>query len=197
MFNASHGAANSVADELELVGAVASGDADAFERLYRMYEKRVFRYILGFVRDSALAEEVAADSLLAVWYSAKTFERSSRLSTWILGIARHKAIDAARRSARGARSTPLNEAAELIETASGPMDDAEARSVARLTHRAFEHLSDEHREVLYLAFFEDVPYEEIALLLAVPENTVKTRVHYAKRRLREHLEGLAHAGAIT
>jgi len=180
-----------------LVDAVASGDADAFERLYRIYEKRVFRYILGFVRDSALAEEVAADTLLAVWHGAKTFGRSSRVSTWILGIARHKAIDAVRRAARGARSTALDEAAELVESTPGPLDDADARSVERLTHRALELLSEEHREVLYLAFYEDVPYEEIASLLDVPQNTVKTRVYYAKRKLREQLEHFARAGAIA
>jgi RNA polymerase sigma-70 factor, ECF subfamily len=181
-------------DELALVAAVGAGDVDAFERLYRLYERRVFQYILGFVRDRTLAEEVSADTLLAVWRSANSFGGSSRVSTWILGIARHKALDAARRQLRVSSSTNLEEAGDLPSTTPGPMDATEERSLARLTRSAFEHLSEEHREVLYLAFYEEVPYEEIAALLDVPHNTVKTRVYYAKRKLRERLEELSIRG---
>jgi RNA polymerase sigma-70 factor (ECF subfamily) len=77
------------------------------------------------------------------------------------------------------------------------MDAAESRALERLTRQALEHLSVEHREVLYLAFYEDVPYEEIAALLEVPQNTVKTRVYYAKQKLREQFERLTAAGATA
>jgi len=197
MGDGSSSEAVSATDELALVDAVAAGDVEAFEHLYRLHERRVFRYILGFVRDSALAEEVTADTLLAVWNGARDFARSSRVSTWILGIARHKAIDAVRSAARRSGATSLDEAGELPASTPGPMDYAEARSVERLTRHAFTRLSEEHREVLYLAFYEDVPYEEIATLLDVPQNTVKTRVYYAKRKMREHLEHLATEGATA
>jgi RNA polymerase sigma-70 factor (ECF subfamily) len=82
----------------------------------------------------------------------------------------------------------LEEAEDLPTAAPGPMEAAQDRTLEQLTQRGFERLSAEHREVLYLAFFEDVPYEEIAALLEVPHNTVKTRVYYAKQKLREHLE---------
>lgn len=188
--------APSVADsELGLVAAVSAGDTHAFEQLYRLYERRVFQYILGFVCDRSVAEEVAADTLLAVWRGAKAFEGSSRVSTWILGIARHKALDAARRQLRARSSTPLDEAHDLPATTPGPLDATEEHSLERLTRSAFENLSEEHREVLYLAFYEEIPYEDIATLLEVPHNTVKTRVYYAKRKLRERLEELSVCGA--
>jgi RNA polymerase sigma-70 factor (ECF subfamily) len=177
-------------DEHALIAAVARGDSDAFERLYRIYERRVFQYTLTFVRDAALAEEIAADTMFAVWRGAASFGKSSRVSTWILGIARHKAIDAVRRVMRAAPAVPLEEAVDLADTACGPIDATQQRSLERLTHHAFQRLSAEHREVLYLAFYEDVPYEEIAALLDVPHNTVKTRVYYAKQKLKEHLERL-------
>jgi RNA polymerase sigma-70 factor (ECF subfamily) len=183
-------------DEQALVEAVADGDTLAFERLFGLYERRVFQYILGFVRDRATAEEVAADTLLAVWHTAGRFEKASRVSTWILGIARHKAIDAVRRSRRAVPSELLEEADDVPSTAPGPMDAAHDRTVEQLTQRAFQHLSAEHREVLYLAYFEDVPYEEIAALLDVPRNTVKTRVYYAKQKLREQLERLTSVEAV-
>lgn len=188
--------ADSASGEQALLEAVAAGDAEAFERLYRLYERRVFQYILGFVRDPATAEEVAADTLLAVWHTAGRFEKSSRLSTWILGIARHKAIDAVRRRMREAPTEVLEEAGDLPSAAPGPMEAAQDRTVEQLTQRVFQHLSAEHREVLYLAFYEDVPYEEIAVLLEVPRNTVKTRVYYAKQKLREHLERLSSVEAV-
>ncbi len=176
--------------------AVAAGDALAFERLFRLYERRVFQYILGFVRDAATAEEVAADTLLTVWRTAGRFEKASRVSTWILGIARHKAIDGLRRAMRAAPMELLEEAEDLPSAAPGPMDAAQDRTVEQLTQRAFQHLSAKHREVLYLAYFEDVPYEEIATLLELPRNTVKTRVYYAKQKLREELERLTSVEAV-
>lgn len=175
-------------DELALIDGVAAGDTDAFERLFRLYERRVFQYILGFVRNAATAEEIAADAMLAVWHNAARFEKAARVSTWIFGIARHKAIDAMRRAMRALPTEPLEEAWDLPSAAPGPMEEAQGRTVEQLTQRVFEHLSAEHREVLYLAYVEDVPYEEIAILLDVPRNTVKTRVFYAKRKLREYLE---------
>jgi RNA polymerase sigma-70 factor, ECF subfamily len=185
-----------VIDEHALIEAVAAGDAEAFERVFRLYERRVFQYALGFVRNAATAEEVAADTLLAVWRTAQCFEKSSRVSTWVLGIARHKAIDAARRAMRQGATTVLEEAEDLPTAAPGPMEAAQDRTLEQLTQRGFERLSAEHREVLYLAFFEDVPYEEIAALLEVPHNTVKTRVYYAKQKLREHLERLTVVEAL-
>lgn len=188
--------ADSALAEQALLEAVAAGDTRAFERLFQLYERRIFQYILGFVRDAATAEEVAADTMLAVWHTAGRFERSSRVSTWILGIARHKAIDAVRRRMRDAPTALLEEAMDHPSTAPGPMDAAQDRTVEQLTERAFHYLSADHREVLYLAFYEDVPYEEIAVLLAIPRNTVKTRVYYAKQKLREHLERLTSVEAM-
>jgi RNA polymerase sigma-70 factor (ECF subfamily) len=182
---------DSAVAEHALIDAVAAGDVGAFEQLFRLYERRVYQYILGFVRDAAVAEEVAADTLLTVWHGASRFEKSSRVSTWILGIARHKAIDAVRRITRQARTGLLEEAEELPTPAPGPLDAAHDYSVEQLTRRAIQRLSAEHREVLYLAFYADVPYEQIAILLEVPQNTVKTRVYYAKQKLREHLERLS------
>ena len=79
---------------------VATGDTRAFEALYHLYEKRVYHYICTFVRDQSLAEEVVGEVMLAVWRGACHFAHQSRVSTWIFGIARHKALDAVRRNGR-------------------------------------------------------------------------------------------------
>lgn len=175
--------------DLDLIASTASGGTAAFERLYERYERRVYNYVRGFLRQPALAEEVVIDTMLAVWHGARGFSRSSRVSTWILGIARHKALDAVRAAVRSGGTVPLDEAAEPADEAEGLADAADHRFRSAEMRRALSHLSQDHQEVLRLAFFEELPYEEIALLLEIPDNTVKTRVFYAKQQLRRQLEG--------
>ncbi len=178
-------------DENALLAAVGAGDVPCFERLYSAYERRILQYTRTIVRDVGTAEEVVVDTMLAVWDGARHFNRTSRVSTWIFGIARHKALDAVRRGSRGGRSgkhVALHEAAEVASQEPTPESSAHAGSVRAAMEAAFERLSPEHREILYLAFFEDLPYEEIANLLSLPINTVKTRVYYAKENLKTRIE---------
>lgn len=165
----------------------------AFEELYRLYDKRVFQYICTFLQDRAAAEEVVADTMLAVWRGAGSFSHTSRISTWIFGIARHKALDAVRRNVRKQQEVELDTAADLALSGTNPIDQIQRDQVAVLTKKAMDRLSQDHREILRLVFYEELPYEEIAVLLAIPVNTVKTRVFYAKQQLKQHLSSL-HAG---
>jgi RNA polymerase sigma-70 factor (ECF subfamily) len=178
------------ASDSELLAATAreSGGAAAFEILYRRYERRVYRYALTFLKRPALAEEVVIDTMLAVWHGAAGFAGTSRASTWVLGIARHKALDAVRKAASPIQAVELEQAAEIADAAPGPSDTTERSVEAQLMRRAIARLSEDHQEILQLAFYEDLPYEEIATLLSIPDNTVKTRVFYAKQQLRRHLE---------
>jgi RNA polymerase sigma-70 factor, ECF subfamily len=179
------------ADEYALLAGVAKGDAACFERLYPLYERRVFQYLMTLVHDAGLAEELVVDTLLAVWNGAARFSKGSRISTWIFGIARHKALDALRhagRERRSGRHVALEEAAEIPPQACGPEELTHQISLKGVVGSAFKDLSAEHREILHLAFFEDLPYEEIASLLSLPVNTVKTRVYYAKQKLKAEIE---------
>src|SRR5512132_4168225 len=90
-----------------LVSRVATGDISAFETLFHLYEKRVYHYIFTLVRDQSLAEEVVGEVMLALWRGARHFASQSRVSTWIFGIARHKALDAIRRSGRSDHATVI------------------------------------------------------------------------------------------
>lgn len=175
----------------DLLAAVAGRDAAAFERLYQLYEKRVYQYVCTLVYDPTLAEEVVGDVMMAVWRGAGSFSRSSRVSTWIFGIARHKALDALRRTGRHYHDVALDEAFELPNAQESPAEAVNRKEVTSLTQLALQTLSREHQEVLRLVFYEELPYEEIASLLSIPTNTVKTRVYYAKQRLKHHLQQLA------
>jgi RNA polymerase sigma-70 factor (ECF subfamily) len=177
--------------EQTLVMRVATGDIHAFETLYHLYEKRVYHYICTFVRDQSLAEEVVGEVMLAVWRGACHFAHQSRISTWIFGIARHKALDAVRRNGhRDHRAVTLDELPDLPSQAETPIEGIQREQLGTAMRQALSGLSADHQEVLRLVFFEELPYEDIALLLNIPENTVKTRVFYAKQQLKRHLARL-------
>lgn len=182
--------------ESDLLAAVAAGKQSAFDQLYALYEQRVFQYVCTLVFNPTLAEEIVGDTMMAVWQGAGTFAHTSRVSTWIFGIARHKALDAMRRTGRQQREVDLDGIAELPQTEESPFDGIQRKQVASLTQRALAGLSREHQEILRLVFYEELPYEEIAALLSIPTNTVKTRVYYAKQHLKQQLERLGQKESI-
>ena len=180
--------------DFELIAATAAGGSAAFEALYARYERRVFRYVCTFVRQPALAEEVVIDTMMAVWKGARDFNRDSRASTWILGIARHKALDAVRKTRNEAATASVEQAAEIADTAEAPVESINHADQAQLMLRAISQLSPDHQEILRLAFYEELPYADISALLSIPDSTVKTRVFYAKQQLRGHLEKMGVGG---
>ena len=180
--------------DADLLSATAAADERAFHVLYARFERRVYGYIRTLIREPRLAEEVTIDTMTAVWQGARGFAGSARASTWILGIARHKAIDALRKTAKRPDLLPIDRLD--IEDGTTTSRDAERASSAKQVQRAIAQLSDDHREVLRLAFYEELPYEEIGALLAIPINTVKTRVYYAKQQLRKQLTQMGIDSAV-
>ncbi len=142
-----------------------------------------------------MAEEAVIDTMMAVWNGARGFAGTSRVSTWILGIARHKALDAVRRSKHDTEAAPLDEATEIVDTAAAPAELVSRDHQARVMRAAIARLSADHQEILRLAFYEELPYEDIAALLSIPDNTVKTRVFYAKQQLKHQLSKLGTGSA--
>ena len=182
--------------ESALLAGVVAGQQPAFEQLYARYAQRVFQYVRTLVVDAASAEEIVGDTMMAVWRGAGTFTHTSRVSTWIFGIARHKALDALRRTGRHQRNIDLDGAVDLPHTDESPIECIHRQQMASLTQRALTSLSREHQEILRLVFYEELPYDEIAGLLSIPENTVKTRVYYAKQHLKQQLERLGHKESV-
>lgn len=175
--------------EIALLGRIADGDRRAFEDLYAIYAKRVFRYMIRMVRDEARAEELTNDVLVDVWKGAARFEGRSKPSTWIFGIAHHKALNAFR--GRKLDTTELDERTPVADPAEGPDAHLDRRSLAGKVKEALAALSAEHREVVELTFFHGLSYPEIAEAVGIPTGTVKTRMFHAKKKLGPLLEALA------
>lgn len=179
-------------DSLErLLRLVGNRDPQAFDALYREVEGRVFAFAMSRLNDPHASADVLNEVMLEVWRKAATFERRSRPLTWIMGIAHHKICDARRREARRIAEPLENLPVERAEDPGMTADRAVALArSADNVHHCIGTLSDAHRQVVHLAFFEGLSYGEIATIAECPEGTVKTRMFHAKRLLRDCLEGL-------
>jgi RNA polymerase sigma-70 factor, ECF subfamily len=169
-----------------LIGRIANGDRLAMQVLYARHHVRVFRFVVRLVRDDTTAEDLISDVFLDVWRQAGRFEGRSAVSTWILAIARFKALSALRRRPE----EELDE--EVVGAIEDPSDDPEASLAKKdksvVLRKCLSGLSAEHREIIDLVYYHEKSVEEVAEIVGIPENTVKTRMFYARKKLAELLK---------
>jgi RNA polymerase sigma factor (sigma-70 family) len=168
-------------DEVALIGQVARGDMAAFETLFRRYYPRLTRFLERTTRRPHLIDEILNDTMLVVWRKADTFNRSSKVSTWILGIAWRRRLKALERSDDAIAFDP-DEIATTAE--SGPEGQLLRQEMRTRLSRALSSLSAEQRTVIELTHYEGLTYREIAAITGCPIDTVKTRMFHARRRLK-------------
>jgi RNA polymerase sigma-70 factor, ECF subfamily len=188
-------AADATASDGQLLARIAHGDHEAVAALYHRLERPLFAFLVKILRDREAAADVLNDTMLDVWRQAGRFEGKSSVATWIYAIAHHKAISWLRRR----REVELNDeaAAEIADDSpSAEVRLAEA-DVATAIARLMERLSVDHRVVLQLAYFQEFSVSQIAEILDCPENTVKTRMFYARQRLKTLLEAEGIEGAAA
>ena len=173
----------------DLITVCVPDNEEAFAVLYQRYEKRVFQYLMTIMNEATLAEETLVEVMVAIWKGLSSFKGQSKVSTWIFGIAHHKAVDALRKVTSQQRGgMPLEDIVETAESSVNPLEDMQQKRMALLTNQALTTLSPDHREILHMAFYEELSYPEIAESLGIPVNTVKTRVYYAKQQLKKNLQ---------
>lgn len=173
-------------DAKVMLARVAAVDEAAFGVLYRSLSRTIYAFAWRILRDPFEAEDVVVETMHEVWRLAGRFEGRSAVKTWVLGIARNKAL-MKRRDQR--LDDDVDDHAETLADAKADMieiiADAEA---ARLVRDCLEKLTDPHRECLHLFFFEDCSIAEVAGLVGIPEGTVKSRLHHAKVGVKRCLE---------
>ena len=172
------GAANEL--ERELLRRISAGDRDAFRDLYVRYHRRLARFLARLTHGRDDAEDIINDTLWIVWQRAGDFRNASRVSTWIMGIAYRRALKLITRAAIHARAMTLESSATEHATADG----LEATLDRQRMQRALAQLPPEQRLVLEFTYYLDHSCEEIAEIMECPVNTVKTRMFYARRKLR-------------
>lgn len=169
----------------ELLERIAGGDREAFKTLYGRYVRQVFSFIFKLTGDSKMTEEVTNDVFFDVWKGAGGFQGRSAVSTWIFGIAHNKSMNALRKKT----PDPVDpeEFVRVANPDAGAEEIVEKKDRSERIKKALGELSADHRTVLELAFFEGMSYQEIAEVMGCPVNTVKTRMFYAREKLRETL----------
>jgi RNA polymerase sigma-70 factor (ECF subfamily) len=177
--------ANPAASDDVLIGRIANGDRLAMQVLFARHHVRVYRFVLRLVRDEATAEDLISEVFLDVWRQAGRFEGRARVTTWLLAIARFKALSALRRKPERELD---EETAEAIEDTSDTPDvTLEKKETGEVIRRCLTSLSAEHREIIDLVYYHEKSVEEVAEIVEIPEATVKTRMFYARKKLAELL----------
>jgi RNA polymerase sigma-70 factor, ECF subfamily len=169
-------------DEI-LIALIAAQDKDAMRILFTRHNARVFRFLLRILGDAATAEDLVSDVFIDIWRHAGRFEARSQVSTWILAIARFKAVSARRRRSFG----QLDEAAaaSIADTADDPEAALQKKKCSAVLRDCLKQLSPEHREILDLIYYHGQSIAEVAQIIGVPENTVKTRAFHARKRIAQ------------
>src|SRR5437660_12907911 len=169
-------------DEM-LIRRIARGDQLAMRALFARHQTPLYRWLLRIVRDETLAEDLLSDVFLDVWRQAASFEARSSVSTWLMAIARYKALSARR------RRTDLELDEKIAVEVADPADDPEVvlqkKTRAELLRHSLAQLSPEHGEVIDLVYFHGKSVKEVAEIVGIAEATVKTRMFYARKKLAD------------
>ena len=178
-------------DDAHLISQIANGQESAVEALYDRYNRLVFSVALAVVSDRAVAEEVTLDVFVHVWRGAKTYDPArAKVSTWLVAIARHHAIDVLRWQNSRVDSKSLLIDDLLLKhdpDLPDPEEQAELSMERKHIRGALSQLPAEQRQALFLSFFKGFSHQQIAELLAQPLGTIKTRIRLAMRKLRQIL----------
>jgi RNA polymerase sigma-70 factor, ECF subfamily len=164
-----------------LMARIAAGDREAMRALYLRHHVRVHRFVMRLVRNQAVAEDIISEVFLDVWRQGGSFEGRSAVSTWLLAIARFKALSILRRK----REDELDDdgATAVEDPNDNPELTVEKMDRSEILRQCLTELSREHREIIDLVYYHEKSVEEVARLVGIPEATVKTRMFYARKRL--------------
>ena len=180
--------ARETSSDINLINRIATGDKLAMQTLFARHRTFVYRWLLGFVSNETLAEDLLSEVFFDVWRQADRFEGRSSVSTWLISIARFKALSARR------RQVDLELGEEIETSVADPADDPEAalqeKHRSELLRRALSRLSSEHRKIIDLVYYHEKSIAECAEILGIPAATVKTRMFYARKKLAEMLKDM-------
>jgi RNA polymerase sigma-70 factor (ECF subfamily) len=173
-----------------LLESIAAGDKFAMQVLYQRHNVRVYRFVLRLIGNPALAEEIVGEVFLNVWRHAGTFDGKCQVTTWLLAIARHKALSVLRRRPESQLDEDMAAAIpDPGESAEAVLDRKERSKVIR---DCLAQLSPAHREIIDLVYYHEKSVDEVARIVEAPKNTVKTRMFYA----RSHMAKLLAAAGV-
>jgi RNA polymerase sigma-70 factor, ECF subfamily len=181
--SSAQGAAHDSVSDETLIERIAQGDQLSMRTLFARHRVTLYHWLLRIVDDETLAEDLLSEVFLDVWRQAAFFEARSAVSTWLLAIARYKALSARRRRP----DVELDE--RTVSTVPDSADDPEIalqkKNRAEALRQSLARLSPEHREVIDLVCYHGKSVKEVAEIVGINAATAKTRMFYARKRLAE------------
>ena len=151
--------------------------------LFARHRIPLYRWLLRIVRDETLAEDLLSDVFLDVWRQAGSFRGDASVSTWLLAIARYKALSA--RRARADAELDARIASSIADPADNPEAALQKRNRSEVLKDSLARLSPEHGEVIDLVYYHGKSVKEVADIVGIGEATVKTRMLYARKKLAD------------
>ena len=169
-----------------LVKRFQNGDPTAFNLLVERWQDKIHRFVYRYLPDNDEANEITQKTFIKAYQRMDTLDEAGKFSPWIYKVANNLCLDELKRAGRK-RSVPLD--LKRIEKVSNttPATDFENKELAELLNRALLQLPDEQRSVVILKQYEGLTFREIAEILEVPENTVKSRMYYGLKAMRNRL----------
>ena len=175
-------------EHLALLNAIIKGDEKAMNVLYRKLSRRIYAFALRRLSTPQVAEEVVVETMFEVWKNADRFAGQSKVSTWILGIARYKILDKMRQKGLKGMQEIDEETNAIKDPSPSAFEQIAEKQEAKHVSQCLETLPDDQRECMHLVFFEELGLADIAEIQQCPENTIKTRMFHARRKMRECIE---------
>ena len=178
-------------DEKELIRRSQAGDGEAFGVLIERYKSKVFSLVYGFTRDRTAADDLAQEVFIKTYYSLPKFKSESGFGTWLYRIAVNHAKDYLRKNKGRQREVSLDDVGEQALTAENrsPEEKRLEEGRRRVIQDALARLPEKDRVILTLRDIEGLSYDEISGILKLSPGTVDSRLHRARRKLREKLAG--------
>lgn len=182
--------------DTELARRIAQGDMPALEQLMRLHNRTMFRTARAILRDDAEAEDAVQEAYLQAYRSIGAFRGDAKLSTWLVRIVVNEALARRRKFVRRAAIVPIRgvvveehgfEVEATVRGEEGPEVRAQRSELRRLLEQRIDELPEAFRAVFMLRALEELPVDETAAALGIPEATVRTRFFRARSLLREAL----------
>jgi len=179
-------------DEKELIRRSQRGDGEAFGLIIERYKGKLFNLAYGMLGDRSEADDLAQEVFIKAFYALPKFEFRSEFGTWLYRIAVNHVRDYLRKNKHRLDEISLHEFAETIPGAVGAsFEDRQLADRRReVVQAALRRLPEKYRSILVLRDMQEMPYEEISRVLAISPGTVDSRLHRARRKLRENLAAI-------
>jgi len=173
--------------DLDISRRISGGDETAMRIVYDLYSAPLFNFIKSWLADPHAASDIVHETMMIVWKRSDRYQGRSSLKSWIFSIAKNKAIDLNRKSSR---MVYTDEDLDAVDLDVSPVEALSNLENSNTIKQAVSKLSDTHKRMIHLAFYEDLSYKEISEIEGCPVGTVKTRVLHAKKLLMKDLATL-------